>query len=496
MKYYSAVFVIVLAAIVYRSFHLEKRPMHVDEAVHGIKFGLLLEEGKYCYNPDEYHGPTLNYFTLIPAYLTGCKTLTEVTEGALRSVPLFFGLAFLLLLLVLKDIFNKSFVLFALVFTAFSAPLVFYSRYYIQETLLVTFTYGFLICLFCYFKSYRLRWSVGAGVFLGLVHATKETGVIFIMVMIFSGSIIFFLNRPQIKVVKRDILILLGCAFIVSVLFYTSFFSNWQGIYDSYATYITYMKRAGESSLHLHPWYYYLKWLFCFQVHSGPIWSELPIMFLGCLGIYYGWNNIYLRFIAINSTILFFVFTVIPYKTPWNILLCWQGWILLAGYGGSCLINKGYGKVVLVVVIGHMLWLSWLTNHVYDADQENPYVYAHTTRDIPEMTQTLLHRIQHSPEGDTMPVQVFATKHDYWPLPWYLRSLKNVGWYTHIDTILYPAPVIIISQDLKSQLIPYLYELPPPGERSLYIAISRNAIWLRHGVEIGCYLRSDIYAEP
>jgi predicted membrane-bound mannosyltransferase len=40
------------------------RPVHTDEAVHSIKFKGLWEDGKYRYDPDEYHGPTLYYATL------------------------------------------------------------------------------------------------------------------------------------------------------------------------------------------------------------------------------------------------------------------------------------------------------------------------------------------------------------------------------------------------------------------------------------------------
>ncbi|MCB0293433.1 MAG: hypothetical protein KDH97_24480, partial [Calditrichaeota bacterium] len=60
---------ILALALLLRLPGLERRPMHTDEAVHAVKFGALLEEGFYEYDPFEYHGPTLNYFTLIPAWL-------------------------------------------------------------------------------------------------------------------------------------------------------------------------------------------------------------------------------------------------------------------------------------------------------------------------------------------------------------------------------------------------------------------------------------------
>ena len=71
---------------------LAQRPMHTDEAVHAIKFGALLEEHYYQYDPIEYHGPTLNYFSLVPAWLLSAQKLTQVTESMLRIVPAFFGI--------------------------------------------------------------------------------------------------------------------------------------------------------------------------------------------------------------------------------------------------------------------------------------------------------------------------------------------------------------------------------------------------------------------
>jgi predicted membrane-bound mannosyltransferase len=85
-------FCVLLAGAALRLPQLSRRPMHTDEAVHAVKFGSLLEEGYYRYNPVEYHGPTLNYLTLIPAWLAGAKNLNEMNEILLRLVPAFFGL--------------------------------------------------------------------------------------------------------------------------------------------------------------------------------------------------------------------------------------------------------------------------------------------------------------------------------------------------------------------------------------------------------------------
>ena len=66
----------VILALGLRLPRLAERPMHGDEAIHAEKFGQLLEQGTYRYNPNEYHGPTLNYFTLIPAKLQGIPIIS------------------------------------------------------------------------------------------------------------------------------------------------------------------------------------------------------------------------------------------------------------------------------------------------------------------------------------------------------------------------------------------------------------------------------------
>ncbi len=70
--------------------------MHTDEAVHAEKFKALHEDGFYAYDPDEFHGPTLNYFTLISARLRGEKTFLQISEVTLRIVPAVFGIGLIL----------------------------------------------------------------------------------------------------------------------------------------------------------------------------------------------------------------------------------------------------------------------------------------------------------------------------------------------------------------------------------------------------------------
>ena len=56
--------------------------------------------------------------------------------------------------------------------------MVFYSRYFIHEMLLVFFSFLALAAGWRYWRSRKLGWALLAGAGLGLMHATKETFVI------------------------------------------------------------------------------------------------------------------------------------------------------------------------------------------------------------------------------------------------------------------------------------------------------------------------------
>ncbi|MCL4691580.1 MAG: hypothetical protein KJ060_03610, partial [Candidatus Hydrogenedentes bacterium] len=58
-------------AFAFRLPSLDARPMHGDEANQAVKAGILLDKGKYTYDPVEHHGPTLYYLSLPVAWISG-----------------------------------------------------------------------------------------------------------------------------------------------------------------------------------------------------------------------------------------------------------------------------------------------------------------------------------------------------------------------------------------------------------------------------------------
>src|ERR1051325_4290029 len=82
---------------------LDTRPLHNDEAVNAIKVSELWQHGRYAYDPDEYHGPTLHYATLPFLWLSGARTSDDFTDATLRIAPVVFGLGLILLLPLFSD---------------------------------------------------------------------------------------------------------------------------------------------------------------------------------------------------------------------------------------------------------------------------------------------------------------------------------------------------------------------------------------------------------
>jgi uncharacterized protein (TIGR03663 family) len=291
----------------------------------------------------------------------------------------------------------------------------------------------------------------------------------------------------------------------VSIFFFSSFFTNSQGIIDSITTYENYFLKAGKNEFHKHPWYYYLQIL---GWNNGPghiIWSELPVIILALYGIYLISVNRksssdlqFFRLIAIFSIVLFCLYSIIPYKTPWNILSAYFGLIILAGYGLKELwvrFQKRWQKFFLMIftagVVAFLAFQVLYSNYKYPAHSSNPYIYGHTGMDIFSMTERIKEVTGFHPDGRDLYIQVIATGSDYWPLPWYLRKFNNVGWWDHVDYVTPLAPVIIVSPDQEESLIKKMYELPKPGEKYLYIPLFEEHWELRPGIKIHGFVRSD-----
>jgi len=308
---------------------LDNRPMHCDEGNQAVKFGRLLEDQHYVYDPREHHGPSLNYLTLPVAWARGRQRLAELSEADLRMLPAIFGSVLVLAVCLLGRQLGAGAVGAAALLTAFSPAMVFYSRYYIHETLLVMFTFTALAALCGFARAagnsatgtrqsagrWWLRagpWVAGFGFSAAMMHASKETCVIALAAMLLPAVFLFWRDAGTVLVaeevparpaqagpdppgVSRSsaqpnpagaqcasrwtgqrtagkrilaaavVAVVLGAS--VSALMFSSFGRNPRGVLDSYTTYFYYLGRAsGEGTTGRHV----QPWHYYFRILFGP----------------------------------------------------------------------------------------------------------------------------------------------------------------------------------------------------------------------------------
>ena len=489
----TAVFVICIlgiaaTALALRLPRLNLRPMHADEAVHAIKFDTLWHTGRYEYDPQDYHGPTLYYFALPSVWLCRAADLADTDAATFRIVPVVFGVGLILLLLLVADGVGRSATVLAGVLTALSPALTYYSRYYIQETLLVFFTFLAIATSWRYVHTRRAGWALLTGASLGLMLATKETSVIALAGMAVAAAGAALWSRRGNAAAPRAprfrpaiIAAAIVTAVAVSFLLLSGFLSNCGGIIDALRAVTTYSTRAGSAQLHEHPWYYYLQILTFWRAGAGPIWSEGLVVALSLVGLYAalrgqvptGVSAPLTRFLALYTVLMIVIYSAIPYKTPWCILSFLHGMILLAGVGAVVLLHAARlraGRValaaVLLVAAAHLGWQAQRANSdTFCNSERNPYVYAQTLRDTVELTRQLDDLAQVHRDGHHLLIHVIVE--NCWPLPWYLRGFTRVGYWETVPEAP-DADVVLATSKLGADLDSRLkdtYEISHRGLR-------------------------------
>jgi uncharacterized protein (TIGR03663 family) len=429
--------IVAIAGLWLRTYHLSLRPMHSDEANQGVKTGELLEHGRYAFDPHDHHGPTLYYAALPIAWLRGESTLAALSETSLRLVPAIAGTVSILLLAALAAPLGRWTSLAAAAFLALSPPAVYYSRYFIQETLLVTFTLSALVSLFRWWRSGDARWAIGAGLSIGLMQATKASAPLFLL----AAVIAFLVVRPGPPASvrrARDFFLGLIAAILIAGLFYSSFGTHWSGLRDALSVYAPAAHRVLGDTGHEKPWWYYLR-LFGWHREGGLLWQQLGFSALAVCGLVLalrkhsdedekinGLTERQLaRWAAAYFGIVALVLSATPYKTPWHAIHLVPGLALLAASALNAFPSWRRATIVTGVVLAMQFSQVKLAAFFRPTDVRNPYAYVHSSPDVVKF-RTL---VQQALIRDASAV-VRVIGEEYWPIPWYLRGMQRVGYWT------------------------------------------------------------------
>ena len=91
---------------------------------------------------------------------------------------------------------------------------------------------------------------------------------------------------------------------------------------------------------------------------------------------------------------------------------------------------RRFSGAVAILIGALALWQTGRAAHLacgrLAADQSNPYVYSHTTRDLIRFVGNVRDAVAQHPDGTAVTIKVITP--EYWPLPWYLRDFPNVGY--------------------------------------------------------------------
>lgn len=452
--------IITAAGAWLRTHDLARRPMHADEANQAVKLGELLDSGRYTFDPRDHHGPTLYYLALPFAWARGESSLAALTETTVRLVPAVFGtIAIALLGILVEGALRPASkspaasgssgpkvppakdarlgphwpAMAAATFFALAPPAVYYSRYFIQETLLLTFTLGAFVCARAWWRRDCPGWAAATGVCLGLMQATKASAPLFVVAALVAVAVGLraVLRSPARPRLGPGLLSAAAAALVVLVVFYSSFFTHLTGLRDALSVYTQSGSRISSGATgHEKPWWYYAQ-LLALHRAGGLTVHQLPLCVLAVAGIVIAFlrRDAFLRTVSLYLLLVGVVFSALAYKTPWHAVHLVPALCVLAAGTLAAMARLRTGKLVALAftvgLAGTLYQQTALSSFKRPADARNPYAYVHSAMDVLKFRPLADAALVRTPGA---PIRVIAD--EYWPLPWYFRGLANVGYWS------------------------------------------------------------------
>ena len=454
---------ILMAATALRVYALDLKPMHHDEGVNGFFLTNLLREGTYHYDPSNYHGPTLYYLSLPVVAVFGLNAY------AVRFVTVVFGIGTIWLVLALRRRIGSVGALAAAALVAVSPGCVFYSRYFIHESLFVFFTLGIVVAALRFYETGAAHYLLLVAASASMLFATKETAFISAGTLALAWAFAHLWVKWQdgggrgkrkkqsgarlseglrrfraSNYASLTIWAAGGLFIVVWILFYSSFFTNWKGVADSFEAFDLWGK-TGMSEFHEKPITTYAGWL---------LQEEAPILALGvvgsCVALFERRKNRFAIFAGAWAFGLLVAYSLIRYKTPWLMLSFVVPMAIVGGYAVQWLARlaptsdaRGLAPALAVVAVAVAVcsWQTYVLNfREYDND-EYIYVYSHTKRDALRMLKEIERAA--AAAGQKEP-NITVASPEYWPLPWYLRDNTHAGYTSSVAASYDPQTTLMV----------------------------------------------------
>jgi len=489
---------IIILAGALRLNDLGERPVHADEATGARILAERLEGGDYQFDPKHFHGPLLGLLTEPLARLRGESTWPELSIETLRLSPIIAGMLMVLTPLLWRRQFGDFGACLSGALLASSPLMVYYNRMFIHESWLVLFGMLGLAFAFRLFTQPNYKNALLCGISVGCMFATKETFIITVSAWALALAACYALthfrriDRPgaeahSIQSYPKPACLALLSAVLVAAFFYSNGFRFPERILDAYRTYLVYETTLGHDK----PASYYLSLLLWPKHLLGQWWSEGSILLLvglACVAaVRIRSTQLAIIFLGLSALAQFAIYSSIAYKTPWLMLLPWAHVCLMAGFCVKVLqpsnrVTQGLLGVGILAALLFQTQQSLLASQRWANDARAPYVYVPSSRDLQTLESWLPQLTESLPEFSEQPIVVIGR--GYWPLPWYLRSFDQIGYWDEPDASMTVAPLVFSMEasGLATDLV----------LSGSHTAFPRG---LRTNVSMTLYMRNDLWAQ-
>lgn len=503
-----------------RLYNLGARPLHHDEGVNGNFMKILISSGQWHYDPKNYHGPTLFFFQVVPTWIASYindglgafnkHSISGITPVGMRLPIAIMGIVLLWMLLESWPMLGKVGAAAACVFAGLSCDILFFSRYFIHEIYVLLFTLAVVMNAYQFHRTRDSLYAYLAALSATLLLCTKETGVFHLIVLVLAyacAQITYWISDEQrgrfsldlvtsepaadLRSAAPHLVYIGGLCFLVWMVFFSSFFTNFSGLIDSLRAF-KFWGSEGLKSGHVKPFFYYT--------------TDILIRY-ETVALIFGFVGIAAAFLKNDRTGLFLSFwtmgivafySLVPYKTPWLVVNLVLPLTIVAGYGVQAVaeavlknLSPRHAKISLSALAGVGIFLAvaearqtYRVNFVeYDSDK-HPQIYAHTLRDVFNMLAKI-DAVSSRAGGKEMTINVFTDV--YWPLPMYLNKYEFVRfWGNRVDTCPAPdAPILIVAPQNQKLVDSHLKDL-----------YSIHSYLLRPGVPLELYVNTNVSSTP
>jgi uncharacterized protein (TIGR03663 family) len=422
-------------------------PMQADEATGARFVARVLEGPAPRFDPSHFHGPVLWLAGASVARAAQQEGWTELTADTLRIVPVFAGLMVVLAALASFPLVGRRASLLAAAFVAVSPVAVHYSRVFLHEPVLAAALAGALLAAAIWW-SRPSWWSAAAcGALLGLAAATKESFLLAPASWLAAALVLRLRPPVPVRPLVAATTTCMAVALAVVALFQTDFLTDPQGLLRYVATYWSYQVGAG----HEKPSAYYAALLVAPSFHGRLVWWFGAPLLLAASAFFAPLSSratAAAKFLVVAATAHLAVLSLLPYKTPWLVLVPSLELSAAAGCALAAWMSAARARVALAAAAGFVLLLdagqARRAARDFPSDPRNPLCYVSTVPGISEWTRRLGRWLV---AGENPSAAVAVVGSGYWPLPWYLRDHGAVGYWARMADAPADAPVVVAMPD-------------------------------------------------